>query len=68
MKRADDYAERREHLASLSDEALKDRFWALLDQLTDPPLVTAQIVGHRDASLGGQLRQGEASHGIGAAQ
>ena len=36
MKRADDFSERREHLASLSDEALKDRFWALLDQLTDP--------------------------------
>lgn len=38
MKRADDYTKRREHLANLSDEQLKERFWQLAEQLTDPLL------------------------------
>ena len=29
MKRADDFAERRKHIANLTDQELYDRFWAL---------------------------------------
>lgn len=36
MKRSDDYELRRKHLEQLSDEQLKERFWALLDELTEP--------------------------------
>ena len=38
MKRTDDYEARRAHLAKMSDEELKDYFWKLADQLTDPLL------------------------------
>ncbi|MEN6594651.1 MAG: ornithine aminomutase subunit alpha [Clostridiaceae bacterium] len=38
MKREDDYSKRREHLASLSDEELKARFWSLTEGLVDPLL------------------------------
>jgi len=38
MKRQDDYQVRRAHLASLSDEQLKDRFWELTGQVVDPLL------------------------------
>ena len=37
MKRADDYQERRAHLAALSAE-LEQRFWALAEQITEPLL------------------------------
>lgn len=30
MKRADDFAERRKHIANLTDQELYDRFWALI--------------------------------------
>ena len=36
MKRADDFAERRKHLASLSDQELYERFWSLTEQVVDP--------------------------------
>lgn len=36
MKRADDYAERRKHIAGLSDKELYDRFWDLTAQVVDP--------------------------------
>ena len=36
MKRADDYQERRAHLANLSDAELEQRFWALAEQITEP--------------------------------
>lgn len=36
MKRKDDFNERRAHLANLSDEQLKARFWELADKLTEP--------------------------------
>lgn len=42
IKREDDYQERRSHLAQLSDEELKARFWALTEQLVDPLLVLAR--------------------------
>jgi len=38
MKRNDDYLERRAHLADLTDEELKERFWELANKLVDPLL------------------------------
>jgi len=38
MKRADDFAERRKHIAGLSDQELYDRFWDLTAQVVDPLL------------------------------
>lgn len=34
--REDDFQERRKHLASLSDEALKQKFWGLMEQVVNP--------------------------------
>lgn len=42
IKRDDDFQVRREHLASLNDEELKARFWALTEQLVDPLLTLAE--------------------------
>ena len=36
MERADDFERRRSHLKDLSDDALKDRFWNLADQIVAP--------------------------------
>ena len=38
MKRADDFQERRKHLANLTDEELYQRFWKLTEQVVDPLL------------------------------
>ena len=38
MKRADDFEQRRAHLAGMSDEELKAYFWKLAAQLTEPLL------------------------------
>ena len=38
MKRADDFAERRAHIAGLTDEELYHRFWALTEQVVAPLL------------------------------
>lgn len=38
MKREDDFAERRKHIANLSDQELYDRFWQLTAQVVDPLL------------------------------
>ncbi|MCL2573271.1 MAG: ornithine aminomutase subunit alpha [Defluviitaleaceae bacterium] len=38
MKRNDDFATRRTHLANLTDEQLKNRFWELTGQVVDPLL------------------------------
>lgn len=38
MKRQDDFAERRKHIANLSDQELYDRFWELTAQVVDPLL------------------------------
>lgn len=37
-KRLDDFSERRVHLANLSDEELKQRFWDLASQIVEPML------------------------------
>lgn len=36
MTRTDDFQERRKHLAKLSDEELKSKFWELASQIIDP--------------------------------
>jgi D-ornithine 4,5-aminomutase subunit alpha len=38
MERKDDFAERRRHLAGLSDEELRQRFWELTARVVDPLL------------------------------
>lgn len=38
MKRQDDFAERRKHIAGLSDKELYDRFWELTNQVVAPML------------------------------
>ena len=38
MRRDDDFAERRKHIADLTDEELYNRFWELVDQVVDPLL------------------------------
>jgi D-ornithine 4,5-aminomutase subunit alpha len=38
MKRADDFEERRIHLANLTDEELYERFWKLTEKVVDPLL------------------------------
>jgi len=38
MRREDDFNARRGHLAALSDEQLKDRFWQLTEQVVEPLL------------------------------
>jgi D-ornithine 4,5-aminomutase subunit alpha len=38
MKRQDDFSARRQHLAGLSDEELKARFWGLAEKVIDPLL------------------------------
>ena len=40
--RADDFESRRQHLANLTDEALHERFWSLIAQLTAPLIEEAR--------------------------
>ncbi|SCY57020.1 ornithine aminomutase subunit alpha [Alkaliphilus peptidifermentans] len=42
LKREDDYNERRKHLANLSDEELKQRFWELAEKAVEPLLELAK--------------------------
>jgi D-ornithine 4,5-aminomutase subunit alpha len=42
MKRADDFQERRKHLADLSEEELELRFWELAGKLVDPLIDLAE--------------------------
>lgn len=42
LSRQDDYEVRRKHLANLSDEELKARFWELTTQVIDPLLALAK--------------------------
>lgn len=35
-KREDDFAERRQHLADLSEEELEEKFWDLAEEIVDP--------------------------------
>lgn len=42
LKRPDDFRDRRKHLANLSDEELKARFWELTEKVVDPMLELAR--------------------------
>lgn len=42
LKREDDFNERRAHLANLSDEELKQRFWELAEKAVEPLLDLAK--------------------------
>jgi D-ornithine 4,5-aminomutase subunit alpha len=42
MERADDFAKRRQHLAGLSDQELKARFWDLAKQVVSPIVEAAK--------------------------
>lgn len=42
MKRADDFQQRRVHLANLTDEQLKERFWTLTEKVVEPLLDLAR--------------------------
>lgn len=42
LKRDDDFEKRREHLRSLSDEELKERFWKLAEEIVEPMLEIAK--------------------------
>jgi D-ornithine 4,5-aminomutase subunit alpha len=42
LKRADDFNERRKHLANLSDEELYKRFWELAEKIVEPMLELAK--------------------------
>ena len=42
LKRQDDFQVRRQHLANLSDEELKQRFWNLAEQAVEPLLELAR--------------------------
>lgn len=42
LKRPDDFRDRRKHLANLSDEELKARFWELTEKVVDPLLDLAK--------------------------
>ncbi len=42
LKREDDFQSRRAHLADLTDEQLKERFWGLIEEIVDPLLDLAK--------------------------
>lgn len=42
MKRADDFKERRKHLADLSEAQLEERFWQLAEQMVEPLVELAE--------------------------
>lgn len=42
LKREDDFQSRRAHLANLTDEQLKERFWSLIEEIVDPLLDLAK--------------------------
>lgn len=46
MKRVDDYEVRRKHIANLSDEELKAKFWSLAEKIVEPMLE----LGHKNTT------------------
>ncbi len=59
--RDDDYAVRRKHLADLSDEQLKDKFWELIEQIVDPMLELAKTYTSPSVERSVLLRMGFSS-------
>ncbi len=41
-RREDDFAERREHLAEMSEEELREKFWNLAEEIVDPIIELAR--------------------------
>lgn len=65
-KRPDDYAERRKHLAPLSDEELKKRFWDLTSEAISPLGEIARTHTSPSIERSVLLRMGFASPDVGA--
>lgn len=42
MSRADDFQERRKHLANLTEDQLEERFWQLAEEIVDPLVELAE--------------------------
>ena len=66
MPREDDYPIRRQHLAALSDEELKERFWRLADQLVAPLVDLARTHTTPSIERSVLLRMGFSSSEAGA--
>jgi D-ornithine 4,5-aminomutase subunit alpha len=49
MERKDDYQQRRQHLAAMSEDQLESRFWELCGQLMDP--IVDMAAGHTSPSI-----------------
>jgi D-ornithine 4,5-aminomutase subunit alpha len=49
MERADDFEKRRAHLADMSDQALKDYFWELVNKIIQP--LVEEAGGHTSPSI-----------------
>lgn len=49
MERKDDYLQRRQHLANLSEEQLEQRFWELAAEIMDP--LVEQARGHTSPAI-----------------
>ena len=61
MKRADDFAERRKHIAGLSDEELYDKFWELTAKVVDPLLELGRTNTTPSVEMAVLLRMGISS-------
>lgn len=59
--RNDDYITRREHLKNLSDEALKERFYALGEKIVDPLLALGKQYTSKSIERSVLLRMGFSS-------
>ncbi|MBA7691907.1 D-ornithine 4,5-aminomutase subunit alpha [subsurface metagenome] len=66
MERADDFERRRAHLKNLSDEALKDRFWDLADQIVAPLVEEARTHTSPSIERSVLMRMGFSSQEAGA--
>lgn len=58
IKREDDFAERRKHLAELSDKELKDKFWDLVEEIIDPLIEEAKTHTSQSIERSVLLRMG----------
>lgn len=58
LKREDDFAERRKHLKTLSDEELEERFWKLTEQIVEPLLELAETHTSESVERSVLLRMG----------
>ena len=61
LKREDDFQERRTHLAQLSDEELKEKFWELTTEIVDPLIEMARTHTSESIERSVLLRMGFSS-------